>query len=232
MKKLLVAGIATAAFLATPALAGPPPPPMFNWSGFYVGAEGGAVRGNTKIEGFFGGGPIVTPTLHDSGGIFGGTAGYNWQSGLFVFGIEGDASWTNINPQGHDDLVFPTCTAGGIGTCGAKLDFLGTVRGRAGIVVANNFLVYATGGGAFGDIKAMITNPGSGTSSGSNTNSGSVWGGGLEAMLWQNWSAKIEYLHVDLGNGKIFSYGGGGDTAHFKDWNANIVRFGLNYKFF
>jgi outer membrane immunogenic protein len=166
--------------------------------------------------------------LHGNGGIAGGTLGYGWQSGAFVFGIEGDASWANIDPRGRDAVVFPDCTAGGLGVCGAKLESLETIRARLGYS-AGNVLVYATGGGAFGEIKSSIVQPLT-SGAGSKHSSGWTVGGGVEAMLGQNWSAKIEYLHINLGDNN-FPYAVAAGIGQSLGWKADIVRLGLNYKF-
>src|ERR1700730_8213387 len=108
MKKILVAGIAAAALSGAPALAADmpvrapvyktAPAPVFNWSGFYIGVNGGGGWGhehwndNTAVGG---GAPV--PPFHSSGGVFGGQIGYRWQQNQFVFGIEGTGDWADIS---------------------------------------------------------------------------------------------------------------------------------------
>jgi outer membrane immunogenic protein len=195
------------------------------WAGFYVGVEGGEGWASTHVENL----ASSTGTLKDRGSFFGGTVGYNWQWSNLVLGIEGDYSSANISAIGHDAAVAPTCTAGGLGECGAKLSSLGTVRARLGYAF-DRTLVYATIGEGFGELKGMQSN-GAGSFSGTKTSSGLVYGGGLEVLLFPNWSAKIEYLRVDLGDGPTFSTVGLVPLRNIKDWQADIVRVGLNYKF-
>lgn len=127
-----------------------------------------------------------------------------------MFGIEGDidASWIKGD------------TACGVLSCEVKNDGLSTLRGRLGYA-AGRFMPYVTGGGAFGDIKTSV----SGIGSANETKAGRTVGGGLEAALSGPWSAKLEYLYVDLGRGGTIA----GADAKFQ---TNIVRAGLNYRFF
>lgn len=238
MNKLLAASLALAAFMTTAAVRAADLPskmyskaplmaaPVANWTGWYAGIAGGIGWGRDQIFRPFDG--SVTPTLTKSGGIVGGTLGYNWQSAAFVYGLEADASWANIDPQGSDANVFPTCTAGGVGTCGTELQFLATARARAGYLITPGILLFGTGGVAFGELKESVTALGA-TTTASELRVGWTAGGGVEAMLGGNWTGKIEYEHVDLGNGPttpVFA----GLTWESQSWKADIVRVGLNYK--
>src|SRR5215470_3767405 len=89
--------------------------PLYNWSGFYLGVNGGGALGSSTWD--------STGDFDLSGGLWGLTAGYNWQAGAFVFGIEGDVDWTNI--KGH---TFAFCAPG----CETSNSWLATVRGRVG----------------------------------------------------------------------------------------------------
>jgi len=147
-----------------------------------------------------------------SGGVIGGTLGYNWQSGILVFGIEADYSWANIRGA--------TTAACGV-PCTTELHALGTVRGRLGYA-AGQFMPYVTGGYAFGDLHR-----GFGTAFASATANGWTLGAGIEALFSPNWSAKVEYLYVDLGRTNV-------PIAGFPtnvDLTAHLLRVGLNYKF-
>ena len=178
--------------------------PPFTWTGFYVGINGGGAFGRSSF-----GAPV--PTAFDtSGGLVGGTIGYNWQSGPIVFGLEGDADWADIRGSA-------TCAAGI--TCGTRSDFLATVRGRVGYAF-DRFLPYVTGGLAVGNIRSSVT--GFGTTD--VTNAGWTLGAGVEASFARNWSAKLEYLYVDLGRGGAIA----GTRASLTE---NIVRAGVNYHF-
>jgi outer membrane immunogenic protein len=149
------------------------------------------------------------------GGLVGGTAGYNWQFGPWVFGLEGDADWSSVN----NGIGCPT------GACQVSNTWLSTVRGRVGYDV-ERLLPYITAGGAAGDIK--VTTPGfSGIDS---TNLGWTVGGGVEFAFAGPWSAKIEYLYVDLGNTSCDVACGFPTSSRVNLWE-NVVRGGINYKF-
>ena len=121
--------------------------------------------------------------------MVGGTAGYNWQAlgSPWVFGLEGDIDWTNIKGT----FANAACPTG----CETKNNWLGTARGRVGYAW-DRVMPYVTGGLAVGDIKANQA----GFAGVSDTNAGWTAGAGIEAALAGNWTAKLEYLHVDLGN--------------------------------
>jgi outer membrane immunogenic protein len=179
--------------------------PQFTWTGLYAGAFGGGAWGRSDFSA-----PLATGTFDTDGWLAGGTIGYNYQlPNNIVLGIEGDAAWTDIKGSA-------ACPAG---ICETKNDWLATVRGRAGYAFGR-FLPYITGGAAFGDIKTSATGLGSSTT----TRAGWTVGGGLEANIAGPWSAKVEYLYVDLGRGGSIL----GSDASFK---TNIVRAGINYKF-
>jgi outer membrane immunogenic protein len=177
----------------------------YNWTGFYVGVNGGGGWGHSDVSA-----PFATGTFNTSGGVVGGTLGYNYQMGQAVFGVEGDIDWSNINGSA-------VC---GVGiTCEAHNNWLGTARGRIGYAF-DRFMPYVTGGLAVGDIKSSITGLGDATE----TKAGYAVGGGIEAALNGPWTAKVEYLYVDLGRGALL---GGADTA----FTTNLVRGGINYRF-
>jgi outer membrane immunogenic protein len=152
-----------------------------------------------------------------SGAVAGGTAGFNWQIGHAVLGLEGDVDWSNLNGTTTSAL----CPAG----CTTNNDWLATARGRAGYAF-DRFMPYVTGGAAFGDIKASTP----GFAGVSQTNTGWTAGGGVEFALTNNWTAKAEYLHVDLGNMNCgFSCGvAAGNSVSLK---SDLVRGGVNFRF-
>jgi len=181
--------------------------PVFTWTGFYLGLNGGGGWGRSSWD--------RTGSLDLSGGVIGGTAGFNWQTGQVVFGIEGDVDWSGVS-----GTTLTACAPG----CATQNDWLGTVRGRLGYSF-DRFLPYITGGLAAGDIKA--TTPG--FAGASQTNLGWTIGAGVEVAILGNWSAKAEYLHVDLGN---FNCGlaCGLATPDNVSFTADLVRGGVNYK--
>jgi outer membrane immunogenic protein len=212
---MALTGTAAAADLARPVPApyykAPPAYVAYNWSGFYVGINGGGAWGTSKWD--LNGGRNI------SGGLVGGTVGYNYQFGQAVFGVEGDIDWADINGTSSN----ATCPFG----CKTSDSWLATVRGRLGYA-ADRFMPFVTGGLAVGDIRAQT--PGFGTQS--DTNAGWTLGGGLEAALSQNWTVKAEYLYVDLGKMNCGLNCGGGLTTDNVTFHTNILRAGLNYKFY
>lgn len=210
---LLAAPSAFAADLSVAPLYKAPPPamaPAYNWSGFYLGVNGGGGWGHSTWD-------ARGVSINPSGGLVGGTAGYNWQLGSAVLGVEGDIDWANLKGTGTSTL----CPAG----CTTSDNWLSTVRGRAGYAFGT-VLPYVTGGLAVGDIHA--TTPG--FAGASTTNAGWALGGGVEVALPGNWSAKAEYLHVDLGS---FNCGAncGATPNDNVSMHDNVVRAGVNYKF-
>ena len=119
-----------------------------------------------------------------SGGMVGGTVGYNWQIGQFVVGVEGDIDWAGIKGS-------TTCCAG---RCKTRNTWLATVRGRLGYAF-DRFLPYVTGG-----LRSATSARPPGFPGGSTTNAGWTVGAGVEFGIASNVSVKAEYLYVDLGN--------------------------------
>jgi outer membrane immunogenic protein len=252
--------IASAADLPRKAPPAPLPPPVFNWTGFYVGANigGGWARDNGE---HFCLGPTGVPIaacqvlppgsehIRSSGIIGGGQMGYNWQTGQMVFGIETDFQGSGIDgsttvggPFGFAGLPGVALPAGSF-TASEKIDWFGTLRGRIGWAAWDRALIFATGGLFYGHIKAnsLFTAPNVGTiysGSFSETRAGWTVGGGVEYAFTNNWSGKIEGLYYDLGNITVIgnetplTFGPGG-FQHNKnfDFKGAIVRVGLNYMF-
>jgi outer membrane immunogenic protein len=179
--------------------------PVFTWTGPYVGIVGGYGWGDADFRG----GANSGTATHD-GFMLGATLGYNWQMGAAVVGLEGDISWSDIDGGG-------VCA----GFCRVNNDWLGTFRGRLGYN-AGRWMPYVTGGLAFGNVESRV-----GAGRTDSTEVGWTIGGGVEAAIAGPWTAKIEYLYVDLGRGDAIP-GTGGTRA---DFTTNIVRAGLNYRF-
>jgi outer membrane immunogenic protein len=156
-------------------------------------------------------------SFNANGALIGGTAGYNWQMGSAVFGVEGDIDWSSIKGSGPT-----TCVVGG---CETKNNWLGTFRGRLGYAF-DRVLPYVTGGLAVGDIKANTA-----LGSASETRAGWTAGAGVEAAITGPLTAKIEYLYADLGSMNCATTVCGGAAATNVNYHANIVRAGLNYHF-
>jgi outer membrane immunogenic protein len=187
----------------------PPPVVIYNWTGFYAGISGGWGFGDSRWD-------STASSFDVSGGLVGGTLGYNWQFGQGVFGIEADLSWSDI--KGSTTTLCPL-------GCETKNTWLGTARARLGYA-ADRFMPYVTGGAAFGEVEARTPGfPGA-----SDTRVGWTAGGGLEFALAGNWTAKAEYLYVDLGKFDCGTNCGGlpPDNVSF---DSHIIRGGLNYRF-
>ena len=199
-----------------PVVAAPAP----SWAGFYIGANAGAgsAEGTYTLSpaGCFltgcGAGGVAANTLRtfteDNLNTFfvgGAQAGYNWQAGNFVYGLEGDI---NYNGWNNNTAIIYTLAAplAGIFTTAVntRLDWFGTVRGRIGVAASPTIMIYGTGGLAYGQVKSSTL--GAFSASGdaylgaaSSTRAGWTVGGGMEWMFMPNWSLKWEYLYMDLG---------------------------------
>ena len=248
--------------LPPPAYGPPPPPPpvfLYNWSGIYLGINGGYGFGSNSWTNMLG----DNITFGSQGFLGGGTIGGNYQLGSFVFGVEGDGDWTNLsgNSGAGCGAIGALVTASNPSfNCEAKNDWLATARGRVGYAF-DRILVYGTGGAAFGDVQAGLNGTGapigtigtgtklapSGTSgattnfnSNSATQTGWTAGAGVEAAIAPHWTVKLEYLFVDLGtvNGlcttacNFVTTGGAVKTpSNNVAFTENIVRAGINFKF-
>lgn len=255
MKRLILASSALALMSASafaadlPARTMAPAPapfvsaPMFTWTGFYVGVNAGWTRNDTeaKDRGFTG---VVGsyPTINLGGRndfIGGAQVGYNQQFGMFVGGIEAD-----INYLGDRSSSAAVAVAGlggfGITTATARssLDWLGTVRLRAGVAF-DRALIYGTGGLALGSPNQTLTisGPGGVTHFGSDDEMKAGWtlGAGAEYAFTDNLTMKAEYLYYDLGSTTVTAaprvgFVGTSNSARFEN-NGHIARVGLNYKF-
>lgn len=204
--------------------------PVYNWGGIYVGINGGWGWGNVKYTanavGGPGGFPGSTGSLHDNGGVVGGTLGFNWQASAFVFGVEGDWDYSGINTGTTSSL----CTFSG--NCQTGNNWLATVRGRAGYA-ADRVLLYLTAGGAFANVQTSFNGV-------SNTRNQAGWtaGAGVEWAFADSWTAKVEWLYVNLGNGSFncinttcTGFSGGPAIPVSVGLTENLIRVGVNYKF-
>lgn len=228
MKHLLLAAVLVAGFtgnaLAADAVAveeAPAVVTVFDWTGAYVGGVAGYGWGTTNAE------DDGSPSDDiDYDGFLGGvTVGYNKQFGQVVLGVEADLSAAGLSGSGDGGVSWG---CGFTDTCTFDVDWLGTVRARAGYAF-ENFLPYLTAGLAFGGIKGELSGCPGDEWCGSDTKAGWAAGGGVEWAFNEKWSAKAEYLYVDLGKGEFDSGGGGsGFEAEFK---FHTIRLGVNYHF-
>ena len=229
MKKLLLTTTALVV-LASPALAADlaarpytkaPPPVMaaiYDWSGFYIGVNGGGGWTHNTWD-VVGGGREGS---HDSsGGTIGGQVGYRWQMGQFVFGVEAQGNWAAFSGD-NQSALFGTRNR-------TKTDAFGLFTGQVGYAF-NNVLVYAKGGAAITSNTYTITNAATGAFLGSNDNTrwGGVVGAGLEYGFAPNWSLGVEYDHLFMDRQTV-SFGALGSDSIKQD--ADLFTARLNYRF-
>ncbi len=201
MNPRILAGLAVAAALATPASAAdlsasygyaPQVAQIPSWTGFYIGANVGYGWGSAAGE-------------NPNGFLTGVQAGYNFQfaGSPLVVGIETDFDWSGVSSGPF------------------SVNYFGTVRGRIGFA-AERFLVYATGGLAYGEGEYQVFGL-----SNSQTSYGWTLGAGAEYALDRNWSARAEYLYVDLGSSTYGSWVGPTTIGY----DGSVIRAGVNYRF-
>jgi outer membrane immunogenic protein len=286
MKKILFATVATAALassaISSSASAADLPPaqsvyakapmvsPATNWSGFYGGVNVGYGWGNNDTDladatpaPNAGATDLAPQSLsgRSSGVIGGGQIGYNWQIGSFLTGLETDIQGSGLKGTATQPklavvtpFVFPSSILEG--SSEQKLSWFGTFRGRVGMTITPDLLVYGTGGLAYGQVdnsgnvqKSLPLVPTSTfPASASQTRVGWTAGAGAEWMFARGWSAKVEYLHVDLGSpsatgestasappaggGLIVVNSTGPDSVSYHWHNSfDTVRAGVNYHF-
>jgi len=235
MRRLVLALLATAVCSQLASAAdippAPPPapapyykpalPPIFSWTGFYLGLHGGGAWGKKDWSD-----PIIGGLgSHDvSGGIAGGQIGFNYQAGGAVFGVEVDAAWAGLKGS-HNILGFPGLVAE------TKVDFIGSVTGRLG-AAWGMALLYVKGGGAWAHDKYDVTVAGISAATAAETRWGWTVGAGLEYAFSPAWSAKIEYNYMDFGTKTVTFTGIGGLTGTADiGQNLNVVKAGFNYRF-
>ncbi|RYC17874.1 outer membrane protein [Ciceribacter ferrooxidans] len=202
---------ATAADMSAPLAV----PVSSDWSGFYLGAHLGG--GKSIIDWTY---DLGGTADHEGEGVLGGAqAGYNFQSGDWVFGLEADISASGI--EGDTDCPNPAFT------CSSDAKWLSTVRGRVGYSF-DKLLVYGTGGLGIGRFE-MSTDNGAGTSgSTTKTDTGWVAGAGVEYAISPRWSVKAEYMYYDFGSTDYTVDGGLGIEV---DQRYHTGKVGVNFKF-
>jgi outer membrane immunogenic protein len=216
---------AFAADLPPPIPPAPLPPAVYNWTGFYIGINGGYGTGRSNWSD----GPVgTTGSFPTSGFLVGGTVGANYQIGEYVFGIEGDGDWTNLNGNSGSTCGAISAVVPPPDSCQTQSQWLATVRGRLGYAF-DRTLIYGTAGAAFGNIQTGLNPPATYDNS---IEAGWTVGAGLEFGVTQNLTAKVEYLFVELPNGTCTTAGNcGGAAGSIVSFNESIVRAGFNFKF-
>jgi outer membrane immunogenic protein len=287
MKKLLLGSIALVALMAGPAMAAdlkapvykapPPAPTVYTWTGFYIGANGGYAWRNRSVSfnpadsataGVFNvvdDSTVPNVNFDPRGGFGGFQLGYNWQfDPRSVAGLETDLDFGDIKGSGTSSNVIPVGPFGStsaIAAASEKIKWLGTVRGRLGVLLTKEVLLYGTGGFAYGRVEQSATytiNSGAlsvtsppfsfvcvaGTpcfvGSSSRLQSGWTAGGGGEWALRYGPTFKVEYLYVNLRDNSfpmsaIATTVGGPTPSSFRVGFSNSdfhsVRVGLNCRF-
>jgi outer membrane immunogenic protein len=251
MKKLVLAvaavsvlliGAASAADLPARTYSKAPvvvPPPVFSWTGFYVGLHGGGDWFNNSwdvpvtpinILGGCGGCPLSAGSHSGSSWLGGAQAGFNYQMGTFVWGAEADGSWTNLRGSNVSLFIPPT-------TDNTKTDYFGTVAARFGIAW-DRALLYVKGGGAWAHdqyFTVVAVNPTVAAQSTTDTRWGWMIGAGAEYAFTDNWSVKGEYNHLDFGTRTETLQPAGCVGCLAFQYNVkqtiDLVKVGVNYKF-
>jgi outer membrane immunogenic protein len=248
----------------------PVAPAIYNWNGWFIGGNigygwgedtGGLwdsftdPHGGPSIFGtaeYFGDGGNVLPGVRPNGIIGGGQIGYNWQvAPNWVWGVVADIQGSDMHDSATASVFTPTSqNAQSFQSNSSKIEWFGTARGRVGYA-ANNWLFYGSGGLAYGGVKTTVSLLCTGTCAppnilyaGTNSavNAGWAAGAGVEVGLTPNWTAGVEYLHIDLGDisttatfvsttgVKALAATAATFTAN-STFVADIVRGTVNYKF-
>jgi outer membrane immunogenic protein len=257
--------------------------PVYLWAGFYAGVNAGFAWSRTEVDplgnilfcdpavtGCAAGLPTPTaqvasipPSLgtNGKGAMIGGQAGFNYQTGPYVLGVEADLDWTNLGASGTQGGIapvvgFPGSFIATTATADQRLRYFGTLRARVGFtpVLYPTLLLYLTGGLAYGGLNSStsvaqvnpvncagcVITPGTGSESVIRT--GWTVGGGFDYLLAGDWSVRAEYLYFNLGStnyslASLSQSAGGaifttvGVTSTTGDYKGNLIRVGLNYRF-
>ena len=212
---LMVGMASTSAYAADAVFEEPPAPvavievPIFVWTGGYLGLQGGGLWSDSDID------DPDTGVFSDNfnGGLFGAYAGYNWQSGAWVFGVEGD-----INGVWNDETVSIGAFDVDVGS-----DYLASLRGRVGYAF-DRALIFATGGVAFTDASAESDDFGGFNLDADDSLTGWTIGAGGEYAFTDNWIGRVEYRYYDFSNGSL-------DDLGDVDLGTNTLTVGVGYKF-
>ena len=242
-----------------PVAYGTPIESPWTWAGFYVGGTIGYGWGKSNTDTVFSD-PATAGQLFATNGsrklegaIGGAQGGYNWVAGNMLAGVEADLNYSGQRARMRAGCPGEVCNPALVGVAsdpsvlalsdqGQKLEWFATLRGRLGATVTPGALAYVTGGLAVGEIMTAGTvfgfdgdgNPVNTIVSSHNTKAGWTVGGGIEGRLAGNWTARLEYLYLDLGTVSTVPTPAANATvatAFNSRVTDNIVRAGLNYKF-
>jgi outer membrane immunogenic protein len=214
-----------------------------NWTGAYIGIQGGAARHDASFDDgsfFQSGGNNIRFYEGKTGGTAGGLLGYNWQKGSFVYGLEGDWNWIGAKIN-RTKPVFDTGSA----STSYDIGWVATLRGRGGLAF-DATLLYFTAGAAWAQVKDsvdFINDPLGDNQSIAFTQKkikiGWTAGVGVEHMFSPHWTARAEVRYVDLGNSKVdcrvvtSDINGCGSIGYRGEFSNALVQglVGLAYKF-
>ncbi|HEM6966105.1 TPA: porin family protein [Legionella pneumophila] len=224
---------------------------IINWTGFYIGPNGGGIWGNPDTNilplptptQFLINAATLTPSL--SGGLFGGQIGYNRQMSVYrwlVLGIETDMNWSDLSGNTSQDAIGNGRLTGRVYknafSTHQRTKWFGTLRPRIGFLAREYLLMYGTGGLAYGRVNENANSDyrpiGTQQYLAANNATLTGWtaGGGAELAFSQHWSAKVEYLYYDLGSTSTtanpFITNPPFQTQYTWDNTAQLVRFGVN----
>ncbi|TMK00313.1 MAG: TonB-dependent receptor, partial [Alphaproteobacteria bacterium] len=231
----------------------------WTWAGPYLGGTICYSAGKSKTDTIFSD-PVNGTELFATrasrqldGAIGGAQAGYNWLAGNWLAGIEGDLNYSGQRAKLNAVCPGEVCNPALVGVIddpsvvansehGQKLEWFATLRGRLGVILTPDAIAYATGGVAVGEVMTAGTvfgfdadgNPVNTIVSSHNTKAGYAAGGGIEGRLAGNWTAKIEYLYLDLGTVTTMPAPAPNSTtttAFNSRITDNLLRIGINYKF-
>jgi outer membrane immunogenic protein len=244
MKKILSAALivaatsvaANAADMSMPYKAAPVAQSLYNWTGFYLGGTaGGGIANSDHTSPDFASPPAK---FNETFGMVGLTAGYNWQFGHTVLGIEGDYNWANVDTT--KDILLGGGSDNDFATSRFRMSEFATLRARGGLAF-DRTLIYATAGAAFAHIRntTTLSNSESGISVASEDKwkTGLAVGAGVEFALTQNWTLKGEYLLMQFQNSDAPLVNANGLTCNTANCRMNyseslqLARIGVNYKF-
>jgi outer membrane immunogenic protein len=225
-------GLVSAASAADMAVKARPvvaPVMMYNWTGFYIGGNGGWAS-SRKCWDYAG--TVAAPLAvylaegcHDAtGGVIGGQIGYNWQAGSWVFGVEAQGDWANLRGS-NISLAFPTFTNR------SRIDAIGLFTGRVGYAW-NNALLYVKGGAAVVSDRYnyYLNNAVVDTGTASETRWGAAVGVGFEYGFTPNWSFAVEYDHLFLGDRNI-AFASPAQTVDRIQQDVDMITARINYRF-
>lgn len=254
LRRYLLATVSVAAFSTCAVAADLParvpvksPAPVVvvsNWAGFYIGINAGVAWNRAKFTdlGDQGGTAYAFPvgttfwSPNKAGFTGGGQAGYNFQTGNVVYGLEADINW--VNSKASFSAPAPNFGGGVTAVASSKLEWMATVRGRLGVTLSPT-LLYVTGGWAIAHFEDVFGLSGAGAPnapnnfSSSKTRSGWTVGGGIEHMLSRNWTVKVEALYADFGSSTANAPFGSNVGLNYRsrfEHEVVTVRGGLNYK--